>query len=331
MLALSALLSSAGALAQSVVLVRPPVSDRVLVEAFNRLRAELGLQDFEVLVVDAPEGPSTPESIESLAQQKKAFAAISFARRADTTSADVWIADRATGKTTVRSLALRGVVDAPSVLAVRSVDLLRESLRELGPADSAPPPEVMGVDRGPVPEQLRAWAAPEPSSWRLRLEGTLLDEPGRVGPGYGVSLALTYRLGERVTVGVGFAGPLVGGSFHASTGSASVRQELAWAELGVTAYRAGPFAAGALLGLGAYHLDARSEVNPPLSSRSDQVTSFAASLGLLLELHATDAVSALGGVSALMLTPRPGIAVGPAQTLFREPLVQASLGMGVEF
>ena len=331
MLGLASLLCSTHALAQSVVLVRPPVSDRVLVEAFNRLRAELGLQDFEVVVAEAPEGPSTPEAIDRLAQEKGAFAAISFTRRADTTTADVWIADRATGKTTVRTLALRGVTDAPSVLAVRSVDLLRESLRELGPADEPPPPEVVGVDRGPVSEQVRAWVAPEPPPWRLRLEGTALGETASVGLGYGVGLALSRRLVERVTLGVGLAGPLVGGTFRTKNGSASVRQELAWLELGATVYRAGPFALGAALGAGVYHLEARAEVNPPLSSRSDQVTSFAGSLGLLLDLHLTESVAAMGGASALMLTPRPGVAIGPTRALFKEPLVRAFLGMGVDF
>jgi len=330
-LAVATFFSAAPARAQSVVLVRPPVSDRVLVEAFNRLRAELGLQDFEVVVVEAPEGPSTPESIDHLAQERGAFAAISFARRADTTTADVWIADRATGKTTVRTLALRGVVDAPSVLAVRSVDLLRESLHELGPADAPPPPEVVGVDRGPVPEQVRAWAAPERPPWRLRLEGTALGETSSVGLGYGVGLALSRRLASSVTLGVGLAGPLVGGSFRASSGSASIRQELAWLELAATPYRTGPFGLGATLGVGVYHLEARSEVNPPLSSRSDQVTSFASSLGLFAELHATDTVAAVGGVSALALTPRPGVAVGPERALFREPLIRAFLGMAVDF
>src|SRR5512146_786336 len=38
------------ALAQRVLLARPPATDTTLSEAFNRLRAELALQDFEVEV-----------------------------------------------------------------------------------------------------------------------------------------------------------------------------------------------------------------------------------------------------------------------------------------
>jgi hypothetical protein len=328
--ALFTLLGAMRAQAQSVVVVRPPLTDRVLVEAFHRLRAELGLQAFEVIVVEAPSDADTPASIARLAQENGAFAAISFTRRAGATTADIWIADRATGKTTVRTLALRGVVDAPSVLAVRTVDLLRESLRELDD-DEVPAPEIAGVDRRPVPEQVRAWARPDPPPWRLRLEGTALGETRRVGLGYGVGVALLYRLPPRCFAGLGLAGPLIGGSYRATSGRASVRQELGWLELDCEAFRAGPFAFGAALGAGVYHLEARSEVSPPLSSRSDQVTSFALCFGPVLELHATETVAAIVGLSALALSPRPGVAVGLERTLFAQPLIRGYAGMGVGF
>lgn len=323
-------MTAGAAFAQSVVLVRPPVSDKLLVEAFNRLRAELGLQAFEVVVVEPLTDPHYPEAIDELAQAKGAFAAISFARRADARNADVWIADRATGKTTVRTLALDDVPDAPSVLAVRTVDLLRESLRELAPG-RPPPPEVARVDPRPVPAPVRAFAQRERPPFRLRLTGTALVELRDVGAGYGVGIALSRRLSDRFTLGLGFAGPLLGASYRASTGSASIRQELGWAELGVTAARSGIFSVEGTLGLGLYHLTARSEVAPPLSSRSDDVTSFAGSLGALFELDATDSVAAVAGISAVLLTPRPGVAIGSERTLFLEPLLRAELGMAVNF
>jgi hypothetical protein len=311
-------------------LVRPSVSDKLLVEAFNRLRAELGLQAFEVLVVEPPEDVSSPAALDRLAQDKDAFAAIAFARRADQTSADVWIADRATGKTTLRTLALDDVPDAPSVLAVRTVDLLRESLRELAPG-RAPAPEIVGVDRRPLPEPVRAFVRRERPPFRLRLTGTALVELRDVGAGYGVGIAFSRRLSERFALGLGFAGPLVGATYRASTGTASIRQELGWAELGVTALRAGIFGVEGTLGLGVYHLEARSEVAPPLASRSDDVTSFAGSFGALFELDATEAVAVVAGISGVLLTPRPGVAIGPERTLLLQPLMRAELGMAVNF
>lgn len=326
---LASWLGARPAYAQSVVLVRPPETDRVLVEAFNRLRAELGLQSFEVVVVEAPAGPSTPEAVDRLAQEQQAFAAISFARRADTTTADVWIADRATGKTTVRTLALRGVPDAPSVLAVRAVDLLRESLQELGPEE--PPPEVANVDRRPLPEAVRVWARPPRPPWRLRLEGTALGEVTGLSVAYGVGIGVSRRLSDRVSLGLAFAGPLVGGTYEASTGTATTHQELGWVELGVTAYDSDVLELGGTLGAGVYFLTARSEVTPPLASQSDNVVSALGSLGLSANLHATETVSLAAGLAALVVTPRPGVAVGPEETLLSEPLFRASLGMAVDF
>jgi hypothetical protein len=327
--ALASLFVARPAWAQSVVLVRPPEEDRVLVEAFNRLRAELGLQAFEVVVVEAPEGPSTPEAVDRLAQEKGAFAAISFTRRADTTTADVWIADRATGKTTVRTLALRGVPDAPSVLAVRAVDLLRESLQEL--ETEPPPPEVANVDRRPLPEAVRQWARPPRPPWRLRLEGTVLGEVKGLTLAYGVGIALARRLSDSVSLGLAFAGPLVGGSYEASTGTATTHQELGWLELGLTAYDNDVLELGGTFGAGVYHMTARSEVKPPLASQSDEVLAAFGSLGIGANLHATDAVSLTAGFAALLVTPRPGVAVGPEKTLLSEPLFRASLGMAVDF
>lgn len=323
-------MTSSVAFAQSVVLVRPPVGDKLLVEAFNRLRAELGLQAFEVLQVDPPAAAAFPEELDRLAQDKDAFAAIAFTRRDGARSADVWVADRATGKTTVRTLALDDVPDAPSVLAVRTVDLLRESLRERA-QNRAPAPEIVGVDRRPLPEPVRAFVRPKPPPFRLRLAGTALVEFRDVGAGYGVALAFSRRLSGRFAVGLGLAGPLIGATYRASTGSASIRQELGWAELGVTALRAGIFALEGTAGIGVYHLEARSEVAPPLASRSDHVTSFAGSAGALFELDATENVAAVAGVSAVVFTPRPGVAIGPERTLFLQPLLRAELGMAVNF
>src|SRR6186713_3173374 len=75
--ALAVLLAAPEAFAQKVVLVRPPNGDAVLVEAFNRLRAELRLQDFEVVVVDADPALASPESVGTAATREDAFAGIS--------------------------------------------------------------------------------------------------------------------------------------------------------------------------------------------------------------------------------------------------------------
>jgi hypothetical protein len=61
------------------------------------------------------------------------------------------------------------------------------------------------------------------------------------------------------------------------------------------------------------------------------VTSVALSLGPVVELHATETVAVIAGISALVLTPRPGVAIGPERTLFAQPLLRGYAGLGVDF
>jgi hypothetical protein len=167
--------------------------------------------------------------------------------------------------------------------------------------------------------------------WRLRLEGTALGEVTGVSLAYGVGFRLGYRLSERFALGVALAGPLVGGTYRASTGTASVHQELGALEVLVTAYASERFRFGAALGGGVYHLTARSEVKPPYASKSDDVLSALGSAGVFTDLYLTETIAVSAAFSALGVTPRPGVAVGPEQVVFSEPLFWASLGMGVDF
>jgi hypothetical protein len=327
--ALAVLLFAAPARAQRVVLLRPPGSDALLVEAFNRLRAELRLQSFEVVVVDADPALASPDSVGSAAQRENAFAGISITRRAGSTSADVWIADRVTGKTTMRTLALESQREAPSVLAVRAVDLLRASLRELPPGEEAPP-DVVSADRGPVPERVRDWARPPPP-WKLRVEGGALGAPSGVGLAYGGGAALSFRFADRFRAGVAFFGPLVGGSWTTETGTAVVRQELAWLEGTFVALRAGALELGVTFGAGAYHLAATSEVEPPLVARSDAVWSALGSVGPSAWLHVTESLSFGTELAVMGLTPRPGVAIAEDERVFGMPAFRLALGLGVEF
>lgn len=328
--ALVVLLVAPAAFAQRVVLVRPPNTDAVLVEAFNRLRAELRLQSFEVVVVSADPALASPESVGTAATREDAFAGISITRRAGATSADVWIADRVTGKTTMRTLELKSQREAPSVLAVRAVDLLRSSLRELPPGEE-PPPDVVHIDRAPVPEAVREWARPPPPPWRLRVEAGALGAVSGVGLAYGGGAALSRRMSERFRAGVAFFGPAVGGSWQTSTGNAIVRQEMAWVEGTFVALRAGNFELGASVGVGVYHLKATAEVEPPLVAQSDDVWSALGSVGPCAMLHVSEHFGFGAAIDVIGLTPRPGIAVAEDAMVFQMPAFRMALGVGVEF
>src|SRR6266498_583506 len=168
--------------AQRVVLLRPADVDAVLVEAFNRLHAELRLQHFEVTIVDANVEARSPDALEEAAKRADALATISFVRHGSKTKVDVWLADRVSGKTTIRTIEPPGGTDVPNVLAIRAVDLLRTSLREFG--GEPPPPDVVGVVATPPPDSVRALVAPPRPTWEIRAEGILLWD----GPSFGAAL-----------------------------------------------------------------------------------------------------------------------------------------------
>ncbi|HEY2406978.1 MAG TPA: hypothetical protein VGI10_13300 [Polyangiaceae bacterium] len=326
---LCSLLSAHRAFAQRVLLVRPPATDATLSEAFNRLRAELMLQDFEVTVLDVPSEGMSADALEAQTQQSGAFAGISLTRHAGGASAEVRIADRVTGKISQRRLAITDAAQAPRVLAVRAVDLLRSSLREL-PAGELPPPDVVGVEPEPPPPQVRKWSAPEPR-WQLRAAGSALDGPAKLGTAFGGSIALIFRPVPQLGVGLAFFGPFVGARYTANNGTASVRQELVLARGSWNLLREGAWAFGPALGVGAYHLHAQSEVQAPLVARSADVYSFACSAGLEAEVHVTPALTIGASVGTLLLGPEPVVAIDSSQRALKEPLLLGSLGVGVAF
>jgi hypothetical protein len=316
------------ALAQRVLLVRPPEADATLSEAFNRLRAELALNAFEVTVLETPDHTLSAEALEIEAQKADALAGIALTREAGSATAEVCIADRVTGKRSQRRLEVAGTGEAPRLLAVRAADLLRASLRELSPGER-PPSDVVGVAAEPPPPAIRAWSVPR-RRWELRAAGGLLGA-GRFGTAGGASLALFFRPVPRLGVGLAVLGPLFGARYDGSTGGASIRQELAlarasWNFLPDSMWRLGP-----ILGVGAYHLQAQGEVQPPLRGVSAGMFSFACTGGLEIELGVSQVVSLSASAEALLFTPEPVVAVDTSQANARQPLVLASLGLGVAF
>src|SRR5689334_2649219 len=104
-LALVLTLWSALASAQRVVLLRPKTADPALLQAFGRLQGELAVHDFEVIVVDADTDAPSPADLARAAEQAHAVSAVSLLRSQGLASADVWISDRVTGKTSMRTIA----------------------------------------------------------------------------------------------------------------------------------------------------------------------------------------------------------------------------------
>jgi hypothetical protein len=328
--------------AQRVALVRPAANDPVLVDAFNRLRAELHIHHFDEQVVateadgvTTTEPPSLPfQELARIAQRTEALAAIAFVRDIDKTSVDVWLLDRISGKATMRTLEIEPTQDAASILAIRAVDLLRASLREFR-AGERPPNDVAGVDRRPVPPAIEAFAyvPPSRSTFALEVDAMLLDDRPNFGLAYGPQVGFLYRAADRIELGLVLAAPLVGGKWKTGESSASVRQEIGWAEARFMVFGTSRFELAFHLGLGAHLMQVQGQAPPPQLSSSDQVSSWLGTAGLrgqlILSPHAALALSA----RAIALTPRPGVAVeqeGARDTSILElPILALSAGLVV--
>lgn len=319
-----------GVRAQRVALVRPADDDAVLIDAFNRLHAELRIHAFEPLVLEATTTTRDPDGLAMAAQRADALACIAFVRHDGKTAVEVWLADRVSGKITMRTLELSHTSDASSVLAIRAVDLLRASLRELDLVER-PPPEVVGVDPRPVPEAVQALtAAPEPL-WSLRAEGTLVLDRPALGPAFGPSLGVTRRLSDRIDLGLTVAGPLLFGSWKTNEGAASVRQQLAWAEVRMHAFHSRALKLGANLALGEHYLYAQGQARSPLMSRTDDVWSFLFGFGLHAQWNMVTRVAVILSVRGLILTPRPGVGIGQRSSALALPVLYAATGIMLGF
>jgi hypothetical protein len=320
---------SPAALAQRVLLLRPPNDDPTLYEAFSRVRAELRLQDFEVSVLDWDGRAVDPVTLEDEARKAGAFAGIALTRQKNGAIADIAIADRVTGKISQRRLSIDTETDAPTLLAVRAVDLLRVSLRELDP-DEPPPEDVVGVEQGPAPDEVRAFARSD-SLFELRAGLFSLGAGSALGAAYGGTVGLYFRPVPAVALGIAVAGPLIGARYSATGGTATIRQELALLRGFWNVLPESPWELGPALGVGVYHLAATSEVEPPLVAESDEVWSFATSAGVDAELFLTDALSLNAGLSVLFLAPRPAVAIGDPTSDAASPLLAGNIGLGVAF
>jgi hypothetical protein len=314
--------------AQRVALVRPSDADAVLLEVFNRLSAELRLQDFEVAILDTGLEPRSPEALADVARRTASVAAVRFIRHGDSTGVDVWLGPRAGSSTAVQTIEPPSGLDTANVLAIRTVDLLRTTLREFG-GSPRPPPAALPEAR--PPPQLPS--APErPPNWKIRAEGIMLWNRPTLGLAYGASLGLMRRVAEHIEVGLAAAGPVVVGRNWATTeGEATIHHQVGWAEVRLSGLSAGPFVLGTSLGAGVLRMVVKGIRPTDLSTTGEQVWSFAATLAGHAEIP-------LGGNAAIGMTlraiglePQPGVRVGSTVTVIDFPLLGVSAGLLVAF
>lgn len=205
------------------------------IEAESSVREEFTALDFNVEIVSGTAISEQDRRVElvEMAKEHGAVCALRIVRsHVGAGSVELWIVDRITGKTVLRSLPVPPVADreAASIVALRAVELLRASLFELHapeppPGEAAPP--------GPAVE-LAGDVKPGPSGpVGLRTGLSVLGSPGGAGAlgsvGWAVSWTFLRPLSVEVEGLVTFAGRDVASGSGASTfDSAAVRAWILW-------------------------------------------------------------------------------------------------------
>ena len=311
--------SSASAEPSHVVLDRGG-SDAGLVRAFVRLAAELRAAGF---VVDERTSPRAIEDAHVALQASEddaasdpshPFATVLLRRVPNGTATDIWVADHVTRKIVVRRIEGGRGETADGLLAMRVVELMRASLVE--PLVVPPPSDAPPAASQPAPD-VAAFAAPAHDATTRRADATSTFEIGAGvaalygGPDIGLAWAPTLHASSvacafcRASVLV--VGPAFGGGIDAREGSASVRQELALAELSLEPMRASwarPFVSA---GAGAYHVDVTGTAHTPFTDAHDDAWSALAAAGAGIRLRLAQGAGVTLGARALFALPRPVI------------------------
>jgi hypothetical protein len=302
----------AGALPAKVTLVRDPSAGALQERTLTRLRAELLAAGFDVTEVERrhEDGRAATE-VEPL---PGAFATIAIVPRTGD-AADIWVADRITGKTVMRRVqAAEGAGrDGGAVLAVRAVELLRASLLEAidppasarTPSSPEPVPSPPPLPREVSTFMLAGRTATEPRFALQAGVGAIHSFAG-IGPALLPVLGLAYRFTPVFAVGVRAAGPAFAADLAARGGTVAVRQKLAMLELTYELPLEGASLRPLFLaGAGVYHLDVVGAAPPPYRGESGDLLAAVFTAGPGAKFRLSARVSLLADLRLLVIVPQP--------------------------
>ncbi len=312
----------------AVVLLEPAEPDAVARETLTRAKAELTGAGFRVII--APRGAGDPRaSLEAAIREAGAIAAIAIEPGQSSSLVEVWVSDHLTGKLSIRPVESPRTGEAPALLAIRAVELLRASLLEI-----ANPP-TSSAKNSTLPSEVTKLTAPAPPSESESRRTGFGIEAGMMGllsvDGIHPAVAPMLRASYGVPIGLGarltWAGPSFGPGLDGVLGEAVITQYLGLAELVYSPPLGGPVALLFNGGLGAYHVSATGELFDPQRARSGGSTTFIATWGAGLDFRVHRrfglALETMAGVSA----PRVTIEMGREEVgHFGRPLLGASLG-----
>ena len=294
------------ATATEVVLIQPEAGDPVLAEALHRLRGELQAVGFTVQTGPGPDHDPRWELEVAAGPTAKVGITLRRSRKGD--GVDLWLLDRISGKTSIRSISVSlDSPEAPQLLAVQTVELLRASLAELvlAPRAGAPP-------RPPLPPQLERLVAPPTPTFAgyhasigvaLRCASGL--DPAvlpvlRVGKGIG-PIVLRLSLGATV----------VPTTARSDAGEIGISERLAAIELAYVPWARAPLSPFATVGVGVENVEVAAlgtSAGFAAITQSNWSASFSAGPGVVW--RATSHFALAGEAQLLLLVPDHRISAG---------------------
>lgn len=238
---------------------------------------------------------------------------------------EVWISDRVTGKTIKRTITLDEAYDAPTVLAVRTVDLLRSSLQE------EPPQRTLSVE-GAHPERAAQAVTGLKRSQEHRAyfyvglaAAVALSFPDGAPAGApALSAGWAHRaLGAQLVT----VGPLIGASTHAASGrfdsiSVSILAEPFWAPL-----RKGGHTLFFFPSVGGSYLEVKGVASGEYVGQSDSAWVVTTGGGMGGHVRLGQHFGVTSEVRALFLLPRPVVQIGGEEKALGLPLLTAQVGL----
>jgi hypothetical protein len=298
-----------------VILVRQPGAEGIVARAETRVAAELRAAGFEV--EEKVEEPPAPDGDESDTGPPDTVATVVLTRARGGAATEIRVFDHVTKKTVVRRIETSQ--GGEGVLALRVVELMRASLVEplvvAAPPDPAVPPAAP-----PLPPHVRdftlegthpAAAAGASYHFALGAEAAAVASGDSLGVAWAPALDLSLDFADVLRARLLFVGPAFGASVDGTAGTATIRQELALAELAwEPVRRTAPVQPFLALGAGPYHLDARGSAHAPFVDAEDDVWALATSLGAGLRFRLAPVFYVVAGARALLLAPRPVVAFG---------------------
>ncbi len=242
---------------------------------------------------------------------------------------DLWVVDRTTGKTLVRTVTIDDPRshDAARVAAVRAIDLLRASFREL--EDAVAPPEAEVKPAAPVKRALRR----TPRRFGLAVGPAVAGAAGGLGATAHVALAFEAFPHPRFGIGVRSYVPVVGARVSAPEGAARVY--VGWVTVGPRFLLVKPdrIALPSLgVSAGASFAGMRGEAEPPYEGRYDLVASAMFELDAALAIAVHSRVRIWLDASVGVAVPRVGVRLaGRRVATWGTPVGAGVLGVQLVF